>query len=100
MAAWDATEIINFYVVNRVDAGADVAPLRDSNVSIEWGRRENRRKVTVILGDEFVSDFNNLSDDEQDRYGESLAGMATFILGDAHVRAVRVIWSPDGIVFE
>lgn len=100
MTQWDATEIINSYVANRIDPGVEAVPLRDSNVSIEWGARGNRRKVTVILGDDFVMDFNNLAEVEQDRLGDSLAGMAAYILGDPHVRSVRVIWDPDGIKFE
>jgi hypothetical protein len=75
----NAAEIINFHVANRISEKADVRPEGNYSALVSYPAptavKPNRRSraIRVELGQAYVDDFNELSEDEQDAEGRRLA---------------------------
>ncbi|VWC14471.1 hypothetical protein BLA6993_05515 [Burkholderia lata] len=74
----NAADIINFHVASRLSESADVIPEGEYSALVRWispvdGRPNRRsRPIRVSLGREFVDDFNELTEQQQDAAGTRL----------------------------
>jgi len=82
----NAAEIVDFYVANKLNQSADVRAEGEYSAVLDWQcptpDRANRRSrlIRIVLGREYVEDFNELPEDAQENWGVDLAERVTIEL--------------------
>lgn len=95
----NAAKFVEYYLANLLSDTADVRADGDFSALVVWVQDGALRKVHFVIPEEFMDDFNEASEAEQDRIGEAAKAAAGFILNDPKIVEVTLTRAGEDISF-